>query len=432
MVTDDVQIDRRILLEAESLTRKGHEVILIAEPGVGNDSYERIDSIKVERFHGPSFTPTEHFILHVSSIVSKLFARISAICLAAVSYLSILISKVFSFFIILNQYAANKTLKAIRRLRLIPLHETALVGRICYYEPDILHIHDLPRLRVGALAKKKLQVPLIYDAHELYPEIGTLTSLQKKILSKKEKRFIKDADAVITVNEYIAAELANRYKIKLPEVIFNSTRWPKPKCKSECFDRFREHFGIDKGSKIILYQGWMSTSRGLQELTRAMKFVPEFIHLIFMGYGEALGELKEIAQVELKMENRIHFMDAVSQEDLLMWTASADAGIIPYQPVDLNNYFCSPNKLFEFIQAELPIIANDLPFLRKVLEGEGFGIVHKLKIASDYGEAINKMFDESAETLQFCKENLRNKRSKFCWDNEEEKLLKIYESLKLS
>jgi glycosyltransferase involved in cell wall biosynthesis len=148
-----------------------------------------------------------------------------------------------------------------------------------------------------------------------------------------------------------------------------------------------------------------------------------------MGYGEALDELKEITTSELNLAKRIHFMNAVPQKDLLEWTTSADVGIIPYQPVDLNNYFCSPNKLFEFIQAELPIIANDLPFLRAVVEGEGFGIVYKLESINDFEAAINKSFSDGGKKLKFYKENLRRSKDQYSWEKEEKKLVKIYESI---
>ena len=63
--------------------------------------------------------------------------------------------------------------------------------------------------------------------------------------------------------------------------------------------------------------------------------------------------------------SRIHFLDPVSQDELLSWTAGADIGIVPYPPIDLNSRLCTPNKLFEFIVAEVPILANDLPELRR-------------------------------------------------------------------
>jgi glycosyltransferase involved in cell wall biosynthesis len=127
---------------------------------------------------------------------------------------------------------------------------------------------------------------------------------------------------------------------------------------------------------------------------------------------------------------KVHFKDAVPQEEVLFWTASADAGIIPYQPVDLNNYYCSPNKLFEFIQAAVPIIANDLPFLRKVVAAEGFGVVSKLDSVEDYAAAIEAMFDPAQGGPARFRPRLLDRATAYDWKNEEEKLLAIYENLR--
>jgi glycosyltransferase involved in cell wall biosynthesis len=173
----------------------------------------------------------------------------------------------------------------------------------------------------------------------------------------------------------------------------------------------------------------MSLERGLSNLVHAMAHVPAFIHLVLMGYGdEAKQVLTDIAQTE-GISHRIHFKETVSHQDLLFWTASADAGIIPYPPVDLNNYYCSPGKLFEFIQAKLPIIANDLPFLRQIVAEEEFGVVMPLTDADSFAQAIRVMFDQEAGGPRRFKKNLLEKATKYSWQVEETKLLELYGNL---
>jgi hypothetical protein len=50
-------------------------------------------------------------------------------------------------------------------------------------------------------------------------------------------------------------------------------------------------------------------------------------------------------------------------------TAGADVGVIPYRNVGLNNFFTSPNKLFEYCAAGVPVAASRFPELSKVVEG---------------------------------------------------------------
>lgn len=456
MLTDDVQIDRRILLEAETLYSKGCEVILLAEPDEGVTGHERIGNVKVERVKCPELSPLERNLFLISSLVANGFGwcnsilqriissssnRLTSLCnrpRLTVAYTiiskgawgwSLLVYKSCSLLIRLSQYGTSQCVRGIRLIRRISLHEHAIIERLMFYDPDVIHAHDLPRLRAGVMAKRKLNVPLIYDAHEFYPEIGTLTPRQKKVLERREGRYIKEADKVITVNHYIAEAIAKRYHATPPEVILNATSWPANIQHENC-DFFRQRFLIPADHKILLFQGWISATRGLQPLVKAMKLVPQKIHLVFMGYGEARSELESITK-ENGLECQIHFMEAVPQDELLGWTASADAGIIPYQPVDLNNYYCSPNKLFEFIQAELPIIANDLPFLRDVVGGEGFGLVRRLESIEDYAEAIIEMFDEEKEILDNMCANLQKRKGDYSWEKQEIKLLSIYQEFSL-
>ncbi|MCK4624294.1 MAG: hypothetical protein KAV00_03215, partial [Phycisphaerae bacterium] len=104
-------------------------------------------------------------------------------------------------------------------------------------------------------------------------------------------------------------------------------------------------------------------------------------------------------------------------------------GIIPYQPVDLNNYYCSPNKLFEFIQAGLPLIVNDLPFLKKVVGGENFGVVAKLETPEQYARAIREMFDASLGGPGRFRQRILKQAGEYNWTKEEKKITAIYNQL---
>jgi len=123
----------------------------------------------------------------------------------------------------------------------------------------------------------------------------------------------------------------------------------------------------------------------------------------------------------------VHFKNAVPQAELLYWTASADAGIIPYQPVDLNHWFCSPNKLFEFVQSRLPIIANDLPYLRDVITTDGVGLVADMNSLDALSTAINSMFDPVAGGAARFKPALEAAQYKYSWKAQEAHLFDIYE-----
>ena len=69
-------------------------------------------------------------------------------------------------------------------------------------------------------------------------------------------------------------------------------------------------------------------------------------------------------------------LPAVSPEDLLEWTASADVLVVAIQPTSLNHQFTTPQKLFEALAAGVPVVAADLPGIAEVVAtgrpGTGF------------------------------------------------------------
>ncbi len=425
MVTDDVVIDRRILQEAETLIDRGHEVILIASGEEELPEFEWIGRVKVERIRRHILlTGTDSLRAKALRVMRKFFVRVGKNTGRVIRFLAVRAGYVLKKLALL---ARGVVWGLVRKSTLLPF-ERVIVNRVRWYNPDVIHVHDLPCLKVAVCAGRRLHIPLIYDAHELYPEINTLSRMQKRTLSHLEKRFIRHCDHVITVNPFIAEEMAERYGVVEPTVIYNAIDRPEGFDPSVAPNRFRESMSIADDDAILLYQGWMSKTRGLQDLVRAMKMVDDRVHLVMMGYGEARGELEQIVREE-NLGERVHFKEAVGQDELLYWTASSNAGIIPYQPIDLNNYYSSPNKLFEFIQAALPIIANDLPFLRKVVAGEGFGVVAELQSPDQYAGAIGEMFDASQGGPERFRLRLLERASEYNWANEEKKISAIYSQI---
>ncbi len=308
--------------------------------------------------------------------------------------------------------------------------ERKLVARLRYLDPDLIHAHDLPLLRVGAQVKHALGIPLIYDAHELYPEISTLTQSEKLMLQERERALLPHCDRVITVNPLVAAEFVRCYDIPAPLIIQNAVSAPDGFNVTTRHDRFRREFAIGKSDFILLYQGWLATHRGMQKLVQAMPNVPDTVHLIFLGYGNVQDDLRALAD-KLGVRDRVHLKDAVSQEELLFWTASADIGLIPYQAdLDLNTRYCSPNKLYEYIEAGLPMLGNsDLPFVRNVITSNDFGRVAVLRTPDDFARAMTVMVGEGRAGLDRYRENILRRRAEFAWSVEERALLRAYDAL---
>ena len=285
---------------------------------------------------------------------------------------------------------------------------------------DILHCNDINMLPIGVIIKKyyNKNVKIVYDAHEYETETYALRGIQKTITKLNEKHLIKYADRVITVSDSIANEYVKLYNIKKPALVLNAP--PHKKAKKQ--DRFREAFGIE-GKTIFLYQGGLGKNRGVELLLEVFKAIDDNESvMIFMGYGE-LEEL--IIEASEEHEN-IFFHQAVSPDVLLDYTVSADFGIATIEDSCLSYRYCLPNKLFEYIMAEVPVIVSNLPEMSKVVNDGKIGVVLEEETVKGVTEAIKKAVALDKREINT---NLKELKQHYNWEEQEKVLLKVYKEL---
>lgn len=288
-------------------------------------------------------------------------------------------------------------------------------------EFDFYYAHDLDTLLPAFLVAKIKRKKIIYDSHELYIEAGR-SNLAKFCWMILESFLVKFCDKVITVNESIAQEISKRYKISLPKIIRNFPDVDKD-WRPKRFNLFYQKFGIPHKIPIILYYGGLRENRGLENLIEAAKHIKKGL-VVLMGDDKLKETLKKRIK-ENSLESKVIFSPPVPQKELIFWVASADIGVIPYLGNELNNYYCLPNKLFELIVAGVPIVANDLPELRKVIQNEKVGLLCEAQNPKSIAEAINKLLEDSNK-LQEIKNNIIVCYKKYLWINEKNKFLEIF------
>lgn len=289
---------------------------------------------------------------------------------------------------------------------------------------DVIHCHDLDTLEAGvSLRHRWPEASLVYDAHELYPYQVEDPAYQR-YWSAIESRLIQQAQSVITVSPSFARKMESLYHIQGVRVIqnaFGSVGNHLPISD----DAFRQHFQIAETDhrRRVIFQGGQSAGRGLVELTRAFELLREEALLCFLGAGDLQPKLREIAG-----EN-VRFGALVSQEELIGYLQNADLGVIPYPGSGLlNNELCSPNKLFEYIEAGVPVCANDLIEVRRVIESTGIGAVHEFTGQQSIADAIRNTLART-QTGEFPAQRFAEAQQQLGWSKQEEVLFDIYDAL---
>ena len=398
MLTADRQIDRRILLSADSLEAAGWDVIIIAMPS----DYQAADDSRVMRIgSGAGNADPESRVLDAYRWIRG------------------------------HLPMNGRLMRWMKRLTWRYLvDQESFYSKLFYstasqYAARVFVANDLPMLPAAKQLARACGAKLVYDSHELYSE-QEFSNREKRRWSEIEAKYISACDAVITVNQSIATELENRYGVSNVRVIYNAERI----CKApESSSRLREILGLSADKKIVLLQGGLSAGRNLEILVAAMYHVKNLsVVLVVLGDGLLKQSLQKIAQKK-GLSERVFFHEAVPQSELLALTASADVGVIPYQATCLNNKYCTPNKLFEFIAAGLPVLATDLPEIRRIVEGYGIGLVKDTSSPEKLAELIDDFFSDQRR-ISTWKSSVAMARQLICWEQEEKKLVEIYEALR--
>ncbi len=279
---------------------------------------------------------------------------------------------------------------------------------------DIYHSHDLNTLLVGFIASKFNKSTLIYDSHELCVEMSS--GFKKIIWRLMESFLIRGVNYTITVNESIASELSHRYKIKKPLVIMNCAphlNSPTPK--------------LSNSQPIILYEGAYMKDRNLTNIIKSAMYIKKGV-IIFIGSGEIEQELKSLTK-KLGVEKKIRFVEKVSYKDIMKFIYKCDIGLSIYPKTSLNNYYATPNKLFEYISAGIPVIGSNFPEMKRIIEGNNIGIVVNPDSSEEIGEAINRITSDK-KLYEDMKKNIEKVKKIYNWENEVKKLIGLYKNIR--
>ncbi len=284
----------------------------------------------------------------------------------------------------------------------------------------IITVHSLGLLPLGTIAKVSFSSKLIYDAHEYEIERQGLTGIRKRLSKILEKMLIGYCDKVIVVSQSIADEYHTLYpQMQKPYIVLNTPAYKN----LEKQDIFREKLKIDKNKIIFLYQGALSIGRGIEILLETFKNIDdEKAVMVFMGYGPLEEKVIEVA----KEYKNIYFHKAVSPDILLEYTSSADFGISTIEDTCLSYRYCLPNKIFEYVMAEVPVIVSNLPEMKKVVKDNSIGIVAMDNTPKKLNEAIQKAVKLDKDELN---KNIIKVKEIYNWEEQEKVLLKVYMGL---
>jgi len=294
---------------------------------------------------------------------------------------------------------------------------------LLFRKADIFLSNDLDTLLANYLASRIRRKELVYDSHEYYTETPELVNRKRvqKIWKWLEGRILPKLKTVYTVNDSIAGLFMEKYKIRVDVIRNLPYRQEYTKGKS------RTELGLPENKKIILLQGaGINIQRGTEEMIEAMKYIQDAVFVI-IGGGDVLPLLNEQVK-EMQLNDRILFIPKMPFSELYQYTVHADLAVTLDKDTNINYRFSLPNKLFDYIQARVPVLASDLVEIRNVIIKYDIGKVIDSHAPQEIARTANEMLADQAMYEKW-KENLSFAAEELCWEYEEQKLTQIYAHL---
>ena len=289
-----------------------------------------------------------------------------------------------------------------------------------YKKWDGWHCNDFEAFWMGIFAKMlNPKLILIYDLHEYQKErLGTPWYV-KQVIGWIEKLFIKKASKVITISPGIQKEYQRLYGLTDIALIRNTPHLTP----IEKHDLFREKFPIRPDQKIFLYQGMLGPDRGIEELIAAFQSRNnDRAVLVIMGQGK----LQDVVIKATQASPLIFHHPYVPYQTINQYSSSADVGLNMAKDSCLNHTYCLPNKIFEYIQALLPIMTNDLVDCRNLIQLYQIGHVIQEYSVKGINNAIDEMLEKNFIEMQ---EHLIKDKNELHWEKEEQALILVYKDI---
>jgi glycosyltransferase involved in cell wall biosynthesis len=294
-------------------------------------------------------------------------------------------------------------------------------------KPDVVHCNDIDTLLVGILAKKRFGSRIVYDAHEFFPQSHPEGHwLDIKLFMAIERYLVRKADAVVTVNPMLAEVFRKTYDLPRVYSVPNAEWWVEPRDRPLMKSTMT---AAAPGRIKVLFQGRFAGGRGIEELIEGWAQVDGKKAALFLRGPDnswRQGAI-ELARKLGLLNKSVYFLDAVPEHMLVPAAAEADIGVIPYKPLITNDRFACPNKLSQYLHAGLMVVANELPYVKSVIQAASAGLIYDSSDPSSLADIMRRIVADR-ELVRRCQENaLRYAKETFNWQTQAETLNALYQ-----
>lgn len=297
-----------------------------------------------------------------------------------------------------------------------------LFWHLLWNKYDAYLANDADTLLAVGLASSLKGVPFVYDSHEFFTGVPEIQNRPMVIKAWKwiERTFYPKAAARIAVNESIAKLLQAEYGGELPHVVRNIGNRPDGVPQLT-----RTEVGLPEDVFIAINQGaGINVERGMEEALEAISDMSG-VMLLIVGDGDAVPALK--AEVERKgLHNAVRFVSKMPYRELLGYTRLADVGLSLDKPTSINYQYSLPNKLFDYLHSDLPVVTSGVVEVRRIVEEYQVGEIVDSSSPESIQEGIERVRQNGSQSYA---PGIERAKSELTWNQESGFLGSIFRPL---
>jgi glycosyltransferase involved in cell wall biosynthesis len=228
------------------------------------------------------------------------------------------------------------------------------------HEPvRIVAAHWIWGLPVCWLLARRTGAQLVYNAHELETETPTMRGVKKIVAVLLERVFVPRCALMTVVNPSIA-DWYRQAGVRSDAV---SVRNIPDVAESEHTPDLRGALEVPPEALLFIHTGRLVGGRYIPQILAAFEGGARPHHVVFLGDGP----LENQVTAATARCPRVHHLPAVPAVEVVAHVRGADVGLCLIDTSALSYAYSSPNKLFEALAAQRPVLCTDLVEARRLI-----------------------------------------------------------------
>jgi len=294
---------------------------------------------------------------------------------------------------------------------------------------DFILINLVDNLPFAAGLKKKTGGRLIYDSQEYFK--GQYTKYVVPLrdwVNKAEPDFIHEVDILISTTNAMAEQLKKDYQLSIP--VIRVRNLPSQLMLKSAGPASLALPEINKDTLLLVWHGmsiYFNNTRGVHILLKAVARCQRKVHLVLQGLIPA--EQKVVFETylrELHLQGKVSLLPPAEPYQIVASLRGYDVGLIGELAQEENQQLTSSNKLFDFLNAGLAVIASDLPGLNETIKEYKTGYTYPSGDYLKLAELIDSLAFDRRTLADFKKKSKDIAEKELFWEHDYDK---VWESM---